>query len=359
MLRRALILASILGTGQCAAETYFDSYPLAVASPALDIGVQPLGYPSGVISAVMQRDRTLKSELDKLGHPLKAFGFRRGADMISMIRDGRLEAALLGDMPTILSAIEGETWIVGLVKKTSTALVARNESQIQQLKGRRVGYVDTSSAHHTLLQGLASVGMNERDITLVPVGIDLMPAALERGEIDAFAAWEPAPSTALANSSSNHIVFRGLSADYFVINRRFQKQHPEAALVLIAGFVRAIEWLRRSTGNIEQAIRWTMTDGELLSGRTPEVSIAQGVSITRREILNIPSAPTILLDAKGKPPLSAEFSFLKQLGKIPAANTGEKLTGAFAYDGLAQVMKDPRRYGIRKFDYEAATALTK
>ena len=355
----ALVLASMLGVRSVQAEAYFDSYPLAVSSPPLDVGVQPLGYPSGVISSVMQRDRILRRELEKLGHPLQAYGFRRGADMISMIRDGRLEAALLGDMPTILSAIDGEVWIVGLVKKTSTALVARSESQIQRLKGRRIAYVETSSAHHTLLQGLASVGLTEKDVTLVPIGVDQMPAALERKEIDAFAAWEPAPSTALSNSPDNHIVFRGLSSDYFVINRHFQKQHPEAALVLTAGFVRALEWMRRSTKNVEQAVRWAMIDGELLTGRTPELSIAQGVSITRREILNVPSAPTILLDSKEQTPLSAEFAFLKQRGKISTANTGEHLLGSFAYDGLAQVNKDPRRYGIRSFDYEQTTALVK
>lgn len=354
-----LLLTSNLVTAPCQAEAYFDRYPLTVNSPPLDIGVQPLGYPSGVISSVMQRDRLLRRELEKIGRPIKAYSFRRGADMISMIRDGRLEAALLGDMPTILSAIDGEVWIVGLVKKTSTALVARNESQIQRLKGRRIAYVETSSAHHTLLQALASVGMTEKDVTLVPLGVDQMPAALERKEIDAFAAWEPAPSTALSNNPGNHIVFRGLSSDYFVINRGFQKQHPEAALILIAGFVRAIEWLRQSSANIEQAIRWTMIDGESLSGRPPELSIAQGVNITRREILNIPSAPTILVDAKEQTPLSAEFAFLKDRGKISASNSGRQLIDAFTYDGMTQVIKDPRRYGIKNFDYEQTTALVK
>jgi NitT/TauT family transport system substrate-binding protein len=354
-----LLLTNTLVTAPCQAEAYFDRYPLTVNSPPLDIGVQPLGYPSGVISSVMQRDRILRRELEKLGQPLKAYGFRRGADMISMIRDGRLEAALLGDMPTILSAIDGEVWIVGLVKKTSTALVARNESQIQRLKGRRIAYVETSSAHHTLLQGLASVGLTEKDVTLIPIGVEQMPSALERNEIDAFAAWEPAPSTALSNNPANKIVFRGLSSDYFVINRSFQKQHPEAALILTAGFVRAIEWMRQSTANIEQGIRWTMIDGELLSGRPPEISIAQGANITRREILNIPSAPTILIDANEQTPLSAAFAFLKQRGKISPSNTGANLLEAFAYDGLAQVIKDPRRYGIKNFDYEQTTALVK
>jgi NitT/TauT family transport system substrate-binding protein len=95
-----------------------------------------------------------------------------------------------------------------------------------------------------------------------------------------------------------------------------------------------------------------MADGETLSGKVPDLSIAQGVNITRRDILNIPSAPTILPDADGKLPLATEFNFLKQLGKIPANNTGTKLTESFSYDGLAQVMKDPRRYNIRKFQYE-------
>lgn len=333
------------------AEQYFDRYGLLPASPTVDLGVQPLGYPSGVISAVMRHDRILQKALADGKLPLQTHPFWRGADMVALLAEHRLEAGLLGDMPTILAASTASVWIVGLVKQTSTAIVAKGDAQARDLVGKHIGYVEASSAHHTLLQGLASAGLDETQVKLVSLRIDEMPDALERGDIDAFAAWEPAPSIALGNSNKNRIVFRGLSTDYFVIERDFAKRFPQAALHVVAGFLRAIEWMRRSQHNVEKAARWTLADGEGFSGKPASLSVAQIASITQREILNIPSAPTIL-SSPGAPPLKNEFQFLARLGKLPSGAKWENVEAAFTYDGLARVMTEARAFQIGTFDYE-------
>ena len=334
------------------AEEYYDRYGLTPASAALDLGTQPLGYPNGVISSVMQRDRLLKAALAGVGHPMTAHAFRRGADMVALLADQRLEAGLLGDMPTILAAATGDVWIVGLVKQTSTAIVSNGNTRVAELAGKRLGYVPLSSAHQTLLQGLASVELGEGDVRLVPLGIEQMPDALARGEIDAFAAWEPAPSVALANNSKNHIVFRGLSADYLVVTRAFEKRSPEAARILVAGFARAIEWMRRSQKNVETAARWVRLDGESLSGKPPAATVEQIVAITRRDILNVPSAPVILTAPNTPPPLKNEFEFLRSQNKLSIKANWDNVASALRYEGLASVLKDPRKYAVHVFDYE-------
>lgn len=335
----------------CAGAEYFDSYGLSPASAAVDLGVQPLGYPSGVISAVMQHDRILKKALDEAHHPLKSHPFRRGADMLPLLADQRLEAGLLGDMPTILSAATGRVWIVGLVKQSSTAIVAKGDFQVGGLSGKRIGVVEASSAHHTLLQGLSSANMTERQVTIMPIGVADMPDALEQGQIDAFAAWEPAPTIALAHSNKNHIVFRGLTTDYFVIEQDFARRAPQSARHLIAGFLRAIEWMRRSQRNVEQAARWAMADGAAFSGRPASLIASQIAAITRREILDVPSAPAILR-SPNTPVLKNEFEFLGKLGKLPPGATWENVEKALAYDGLARVLNEARSFQLRTFDYE-------
>lgn len=151
------------------AEEYFDRYGLTSASPSVDLGIQPLGYPSGVISAVMRHDRILKRTLAESTQPLATHPFKRGADMLALLADARLEAGLLGDLPTIGAASLGSVWIVGLVKQTSTAIVARDALQVSALAGQRIGYVEASSAHYTLLQGLGSVGLGETQVQLARV----------------------------------------------------------------------------------------------------------------------------------------------------------------------------------------------
>lgn len=331
-------------------QDYFDSYGLRVASPSMDLGAQPLGYPSGVVSAVMAHDRILKKALMELQHPLAVHPFRRGADMVPLLGDQRLEAGLLGDMPTILAASSGSVWVVGLVKQTFTAIVTTGDTQVGGLVGKRIAYVENSSAHHTLLQGLASAGLDESKVKMVPLQVDLMPDALQRGEIDAFAAWEPAPSIALALGTKNRIVFRGLSSDYFVIQRAFAERSPEAALQVVASFLRAIEWMRRSQRNVEAAANWAMADAAALSGKPGVLSVGQIVAITRREILEVPSAPVIPLNP-GTHPLKNEFSFLNKLGKLPPGARWENLQSAFTYRGLARVMAEPRQFKTASFDY--------
>lgn len=346
-----LTAACLLPAQTLQAEAYFDRYGLTPASAALDLGTQPLGYPSGVISAVMSRDRIMQKALALQGHPLKPHPFQRGADMLPLLADKRLEAGLLGDVPTILSASTGDVQIVGLVKQTSTAIVAKGDIQLHTLARKRIGYVDTSSAHHTLLQGLASTKLNESDVTLVPMRVDDMPEALMQGRIDAFAAWEPAPSIALSQSDKNRIIFRGLSSDYFVISSDFEKRSPEAARILTAGFVRAIEWMRRSQKNIETAARWASADVERFSGKPATLPLNQIVAITRREILNVPSAPTIISSPGAPPTLRSEFSFLQSKNKIPQHGDWTKVVKALNYDGLKRIMSDQSKYQTKQFDY--------
>lgn len=344
----AICAAAFFAPAQAA--NYFDAYGLKPDSAALDLGVQPLGYPSGVISSVMRRDRILQKALASARRPLQSHPFQKGADMVDLLGERRLEAGLLGDMPTLLSASVGHVWIVGLVKQTSTAIVAKGGVQVGALAGKRIGYVEGSSAHHTLLQGLASGGLEESKISKIALRVDEMPEALERGDIDAFAAWEPAPSVALARSSANRIVFRGQSADYFVIERVFARDHPEVALHLVAGFLRAIEWMQRSARHIDQAAVWTIADGLAFSGKPAGMAPAQVAAITRRDILDVPSAPAIPLGT-GNFPLKTEFQFLEKLGKLPAGARWEHVEAAFGYDGRARVLRDPRAYPIAPFDY--------
>jgi NitT/TauT family transport system substrate-binding protein len=300
----------------------------------------------------MLRDRVLRQALESIGYPLKIHPFKRGADMVSLLADDRLKAGLLGDMPTLLSAAGGQVLVVGLVKQTSTSIVTSGIAQIRGLKYRRIGYVPISSAHHTLLQGLASAGLGEADVQLVPLGVDEMNPALSRGEIDAFSAWEPAPSLALAQHERNRVIFRGLTTDYFVVNRAFEKRSPEAARLLVAGFYRSIQWMRASQRNQELAAQWVLADGQQWTGKASAATTAQIVGITRRDLLAIPSAPVILRDAGGTQPLQREYEFLERLGKIAAPAKWDNVADAFRYDGLGKVLADPNKYQLRDFDYQ-------
>lgn len=348
----SLVSGIALGLVQLSfADEYYDRYDLAPRAAGFDMGLQPLGYPTGMIGAVMRRDRILQQQLEKLGQPFNAFPFRRGPDIVKFLGKRRLEGGLFGDMPTIAAAVQDEIDIVGIAKLTTSSVVSRENGLMERLAGKRIGYVEGSSAHHALLQGLNSVGLTDKQVILVPMGVDEMPDALEQGRIEAFAAWEPAPSVALARTPANRIIFRGQSTDFFVFSRDFTKAHPEAAREVVAGFIRSLEWMRKGRSNVEQAARWAMIDGEILTGKSAQVTVNQAVNIARREILDIPSAPATPPATGTDPMLASEFRFLRRLGKIPEDAPWERIQSAFSYTGLQEVMRDKRRYRINDFDY--------
>lgn len=352
--RLACCLAGVMiwmTAGSAWAQDYVDRYALAAGSAELDVGVQPQSYPNGVIGAVMRRDRLLRSELSKLGTPLKTHAFKRGADMLPLISDARLDAGLIGDMPTTIAAAVGKVWIVGLAEVSQNAIVTYGRSRVQDLAGKRIGYVPVSTAHSTLMRGLASSKLGSADVKLIPLTNAELPGALARKEIDAFAGWEPAISMALGASAQSRIVFRGLSVDYFVLSRAFERASPEAARVLVAGFALSIEWMRRSPKNVEAAARWVLADSKEFTGTATEVPVSQVVAITRSGILNVPSAP-VIVKTPGEQPLKSEYDLLKSLGKLPVDERWDNVVSSFQYDGLRQVMAAPRQYALKSFDYD-------
>ena len=337
-------------SGPVLAEEYFERYGLSPASPTVDIGVQPLAYPDGVLSSVLRRDGILINALAELKQPLKTHAFKRGGDMLALLADHRLESATLGDMPTIRAASTGDIWIIGLVEQSRAAIVAKGDTSVEGLVGKRIGYVEASTSHHTLLQGLAAAGIGENQIKLVSLPMNEMPDALARGDIDAFSGWEPAVSNALSSSEKHRIVFTGMSMSCFVIEQDFARRSPQAALHLVAGLLRAVEWMRRSQRNVEKAVRWAMADTEAFSGKAETLPPAAIVAITRRNLLDIASAPIIAHNPTA-PALKAEFEFLRKLGKLPANTKWENIAAAFTYNGVAQVMAESKKFQINTFDY--------
>lgn len=345
--RRTWLGAALAGSLGCPARTGWTTPSLA---RSLTLGTQPLGVPCGAISALMGRDRVLHHALASSQWRVTSRPFSKGSDMLPLFPLRQLTAGFLGDMPTLVTASLGETVIVGMAKQTATAIVGRGIERLEDLRGRRVGYIEASSAHYTLLRGLHLAGMGETHITLVPLAIDQMVNALDRGDIDAFAGWEPASSLALMRHRANRVIFRGSTTDYLVLSHSFAQDHPEVCRILIAGFVRAIQWMRRSRLNLDKAVRWANEDATSFSGRSLELPLRQLVAIVQRDLLEVPSAPLISWQDV-LPPLQQEFEFLAGLGKLPSQARWAHVEQAFGYDGLPTVLTQAQRYQTNTFNY--------
>lgn len=172
-----------------------------------------------------------------------------------------------GDMPVLKAAAEMDVIIPAMIKQNFTSIVAKENVLLEDLKGKRIGIAYGSTAHYSLLKALAAVDLSERDITLVPLKVNKMGDALAKGKIDAFSAWEPHPTIALARYNDFKIIQRNLSTSYFYMSRRFMAKKPQVARCIVAALIRALRWMAENGRHADLAADWSLAAATRFTGK--------------------------------------------------------------------------------------------
>jgi len=323
------------------------------APGVINFGTQPLAVPIGVIAEVMKRDRILRNSLREHGFEIRFHPFLKGNDISLFLKQGKIDAAMAGDIPTIIAASSFDIMVTALVKQGFSAIVAKGPVTVAELKGKRIGYPAVSNAHYTLLAALASADLKESDVRLVPMEISEMIEALAAGRIDAFAAWEPLPSIALKRIEETVIVFRHLNPSYLYINRPLVERDPETASLLVASVIRGLAWMKSKEEHLHMAGEWTLAAQELLQGKRAGLSAEEIAVLTMQEIKSVTSSPSIPereLTEKGS--IRKKFDFLKSRGDLAASATWEKVMRSFERGTITSVLANPKKYRLGSFDYD-------
>jgi NitT/TauT family transport system substrate-binding protein len=100
--------------------------------------------------------------------------------------------------------------IIGAQCNRGMAVVAGAKSDIKsikELKGKKVAILPGSTQEVVILDRLKMEGMSIKDIQPIRVSFSDMPAALERGDIDAYVGAEPGPSISVAKGVGRIVEF--------------------------------------------------------------------------------------------------------------------------------------------------------
>jgi NitT/TauT family transport system substrate-binding protein len=183
--------------------------------------------------------------------------------------------------------------------------------------------------------------------------ISQMLEALENGTIDAFAAWEPTPSVALKKHPDRfEQISRQTSFAFFLVSGSLVRSNPAAAREITAALVRAINWLKESNTNLLTASRWAQAGVKNITSTPSSLNEYDIARITRSDLLDIAGAPIIPKKFTSHDSLLfKELDFLKQIGKLPATASRQRLEQSFSSSLLQEVLSAPARYGLNRFEY--------
>ncbi len=331
----------------------YSTYKFSVNEKRINIGIQPLYLPTGIIIETMRRDWLLYESLKKEGYDIKYYPFLKGDDVNYFLKRGDLAAGIGGDMPAITAAATYDIVVVSLIQDGFTSIVSNSSMLIKELKTRHIGYAFGSNAHYMLLNALESSGLNENDVKLIPMEVTDMPSALASGKIEAFAAWEPVPSTTVNENRQSIVIHRGLSTGYLYFSKIFERKHSEALRLILAAKIRAINWLINDRNHLLTGSSWALRSIHSLAVSdfkklTPELN----AELALKDILGYKTAPHIPENTlKNDGALFNEYLFLKRIGKIPPYSEWEKIGNSFTNKYYREVMSQRTKYKIDVFKY--------
>ncbi len=135
------------------------------------------------------------------GYKLEVIPFESPTDCKSAVVTGSVDFGTFGVAAAILGAAAHEPVVVfGSACNKGMAVVARKDgpiSTLKDLKGKRVAIWPGSTQEVFILERLRMEGMTIRDVESIRVSFSEMPAALARGDVDAYVGAEPGPGLSL------------------------------------------------------------------------------------------------------------------------------------------------------------------
>lgn len=123
--------------------------------------------------------------------------FPTGQDIVQGFAAGSVDIAVLGSTPTTKALSAPLNLDVSVVSANSVigeteALVAKKAMSIKDLRGARIAVPFSSTSHYSLLNALIDAGLDpKRDVEIVNISPDKLPAAWKSDQIDAAYVWDP------------------------------------------------------------------------------------------------------------------------------------------------------------------------
>ncbi|CUU56400.1 sulfonate transport system substrate-binding protein [Parafrankia irregularis] len=168
--------------------------------------------------------------LDGVPYRIEWSTFTSGPPQMEALAANAIDIGSVGDTPAVFAAASGaDIRIAGAYREdpSGAAILVPKDSPIRtpaDLRGRKIAYAQGSSAHYHLLAALTKAGLTFDDITPAILQPSDALAAFGKGDIDAWAIWDP--YTAIAQQTANARVL--VDGDGLVAGLSFQVARAKA-----------------------------------------------------------------------------------------------------------------------------------
>ncbi len=217
-------------------------------------GWMPWGY--------ISESGIMKKWADKYDITVEVTQFNDYIESINQYTAGEYDACAMTNMDALSipsgSGVDTTVLIAGDYSNGNDGLILKEGGDLASIKGQTVNLVELSVSHYFLARGLESVGLSEKDITVVNTSDADMLAVYDSPEITAVATWNPMLSEILATKKGELFYdsskIPGEIIDAMMVNTETLKDNPALGKALAGAWFEVLALMASDTPEGKEAL---------------------------------------------------------------------------------------------------------
>jgi len=192
----------------------------------------------------LQDSGLMKKWADKYGITVEIVQINDYVESINQYTAGDYDGCAMTNMDALSipagGGVDTTALIVGDYSNGNDGIVLKDKSSLADIKGQKVNLVELSVSHYLLARALDSVGLSEKDLTVVNTSDADMIAAYATDDVTAVVTWNPLLSEIEASASAtgvfNSASIPGEIIDVMMVNTQTLQDNPAFGKALVGAW---------------------------------------------------------------------------------------------------------------------------
>ena len=190
------------------------------------VGWMPWGY--------LQDSGIMKKWADKYGISVEIVQINDYVESINQYTAGAYDGCSMTNMDALSipagGGVDTTALIVGDYSNGNDGIILKDKSELADIKGQSINLVELSVSHYLLARALDTVGLAEKDVTVVNTSDADMIAAYSTADVTSVVTWNPLLSEIEAQKSATKVFdsagIPGEIIDVMMVNTETLKANP-------------------------------------------------------------------------------------------------------------------------------------
>lgn len=198
----------------------------------------------------------VKKWADKYGIDIEVVQINDYIESINQYTAGAFDGCVMTNMDALTipaaGGVDSTALLIGDFSNGNDGIVLKKAAALKDIKGQKVNLVELSVSHYLLARALDTVGLKEKDITVVNTSDADIVAAFSSPDVTALVTWNPQLSE-VRSMPDAHGVFDssripGEIIDMMVVNSATLKDNPKLGKALAGAWYETLAVMARNDG---------------------------------------------------------------------------------------------------------------